>query len=250
MQNGLTANQAKHTKKSRRLFLDKPFCPAQGQKNEMGSAASLTVYYLLGARSLTMQKFILILCNLVGLCFAVQTFAGDINQLATNQMSSSVAITNAMRLPSDAELQAGARFSVSQYAISTEKKKSLSVTTNDVVLIKRPSGAVTVIQFTSFDPFATSSVPLSASYRWRYRSALSQVIQSGKGRVCESYDRKPSADGKSFDVTPKADHDTTVRAGDIWIEWSYHTESSSWLYYYPSRATIQILNSDAFDRAL
>ena len=193
-----------------------------------------------------MQKFILLLYSLIGLCFAVQTFAEGTIHVVTNRVSSSVAGTNYVRLPSDAEFQASERFSVSKNANFNEKHKSLSVTTNDVVLIKRPSGEVAVIQFTGFDPFTTNSVPLSASYRWRYRSATSQVIQSGKGRVCESYNRKPRADGKGFDVTPKADNNTTVRAGDIWIEWSY----SGWLYYYPSRATIQILISDAFDKAL
>jgi len=30
MQNGLTPNQVKHTKNPGGLFLDKPYCPAQG----------------------------------------------------------------------------------------------------------------------------------------------------------------------------------------------------------------------------
>jgi hypothetical protein len=151
-----------------------------------------------------------------------------------------------VRLPSDAEFQSWERFSVSRYANFDEKQKSLSVTTNDVVLIKRPSGAVAVIQFTSFGPFTTNSAPLSASYRWRFRSAPSQAIQSGTGEVRESYDRKPSANGKGYDVTPRADHNTTVKAGDIWIDWSYGTESSGYIYYFASRAKIQVLGSDAF----
>jgi hypothetical protein len=194
-----------------------------------------------------MQKFIRILCSLVGLCFAVRTFAEVTNHVATNPVSSSIASTNNVRLPSDAEFQSWERFSVSRYANFNEKQKSLSVTTNDVVLIKRPSGAVAVIQFTSFGPFTTNSAPLSALYRWRFRSAPSQAIQGGTGEVRESYDRKPSADGKGYDVTPRADHDTTVKAGDIWIDWSYGTESSGYIYYFASRAKIQVLGSDAFD---
>jgi hypothetical protein len=141
-------------------------------------------------------------------------------------------------------------FDVSHQPANTEdRKKLVKVTTNDVVLIKAQSGAVAVVQFTKFDPYTDSSRP-SASYRWRYRPATSQVIQSGKGQVRESYNRKPTADGKDVEVTPKADHDPTLRAGDIWIEWSSNNELSGWLYYYPTRATIQILSSDAFDRAL
>jgi len=163
--------------------------------------------------------------------------------------SSSFTSTNALRLPSDAAAQALIRFDVSQYPTSGEKSIHLSVTTNDVVLIKRPSGAVAVVQFTGFGSL-TDSGPLTASYRWRYRSASSQPVQSGTGQVRESYDQKPNADGKSFEVTPKADHDPTVRAGDIWIEWSYGTESSGYLYCYATRATIQVLSSDSFDKDL
>jgi len=188
-----------------------------------------------------MQKMILFVCYLAGLCFTVRTLAEG-----TNLVLSSVADTNAVRLPSDAEFQSWERFSVSRYANFDEKQKSLSVTTNDVVMIKRPSGAVAVIRFTSFGSFTINSAPLSASYRWRFRSAPSQAIQSGTGEVRESYDRKPNANGKGYDVTPRADHNTTVKAGDIWIDWSYGTESSGYIYYFDSRAKIKVLGSDAF----
>jgi len=56
-----------------------------------------------------MQKFLLILFSLAGLCFANQTFAEDTNQVVTNQMTGSVASTNAVPRPPDAELQAAAR---------------------------------------------------------------------------------------------------------------------------------------------
>ena len=56
-----------------------------------------------------MQKLFLIFLSLVGLCFAIQTFAEDTNQVVTNQTPSSVASTNAVARPSDAELQAAAR---------------------------------------------------------------------------------------------------------------------------------------------
>jgi hypothetical protein len=131
---------------------------------------------------------------------------------------------------------------VSDAPTSAEKRKSLSVTTNDVVLIKAASGAVAVVQFTSFGPD-------TGSYRWRYRSAKAQATTTGRGQTRESYNHKPKADG-GYDVTPKADHDTTVRAGDLSLEWSYGSTTNGWLYYHPSRATIQVLNTDAFDRDL
>ncbi|HEV2695428.1 MAG TPA: hypothetical protein VG347_21210 [Verrucomicrobiae bacterium] len=144
-----------------------------------------------------------------------------------------------------------AGYDVSRHSnIFDEKSKHLTVTTNDVVLIRAESGAVAVFRFTSFAAFTTNSGPHTASYRWRCRPTPSQSIQSGTGQVREDYDQKPSADGKGYDVTPRADHDPTVRAGGIEIEWSCGTESSGYLYYYPSRAKIQILSLDAFDRDL
>jgi len=133
--------------------------------------------------------------------------------------------------------------------IFDEKRKQLTITTNDVVLIKAQNGAVAVVRFTSFGAF-TNSGPLTASYLWRCRPALSQAETKGTGKVRESYDRKPRADGKGNDVIPRADHDTLVRAGDVQIEWSYGSESCGYLYYYASRANIQVLSSDAFQKDL
>jgi hypothetical protein len=142
-------------------------------------------------------------------------------------------------------------FDVSHHSmIFDEKSKHLTVTTNDVVLIRVESGAVAVFQFTSFGTFTTNSGALTASYRWRCRLAPSQSVQSGTGQVREDYDQTLNADGKSYEVKPRADHNPVVRAGGIEIDWSYGTESSGYLYYYPSRAKIQILSSDAFDSDL
>jgi hypothetical protein len=128
------------------------------------------------------------------------------------------------------------------FGVGTFRKQkhfiSLSLATNDVVLIKNAAGAVAVIQFTSFGPY-------TASYRWRCRPANSKTIISGKGQVRESYDRK---DGGS--VTPKADHDPIVRAGEFTLEWSYGNAAKGWLYYYPDRHSVEVLTSSAFDREL
>lgn len=125
---------------------------------------------------------------------------------------------------------------------TTSQRKSLSVTTNDVVVVKSASGGVAVVQFTEFGPDR-------ASYRWRYRSAKSQLITNGEGRVRESYDRKPKPDG-GYVVTPKTDHENTVRAGEIRMEWSYGSVTNGWLYYHPNRATMKVLGSSAFDGEL
>ena len=147
-----------------------------------------------------------------------------------------------------------ADFNISRYTIGDrftpgDQTHHVTVTNNDVVYIQTSSGAAAVVQFTSIGTFSERG-PLTATYRWRYRSAASQTIISGKGQVRESYNYKPSADGKGYGVTPKADHDPMVRAGEIQIQWSYGSESYGYLYYYPGRAKIQILRLDAFDRDL
>lgn len=119
-------------------------------------------------------------------------------------------------------------------------QKSLSLSTNDVVVIETASGASAVIQFTSFSPE-------SAAYRWRYRAAKLQPTTSGTGQVRESYDRNPDADGRSI-LAPRADHDTTIRAGEIRAEWSGGSTTNGWLYYHPSRAKIRVFGSGSFEK--
>jgi membrane-associated protease RseP (regulator of RpoE activity) len=127
-------------------------------------------------------------------------------------------------------------------AAETENRKSLSVTTNDVLFIQMPSGAAAVVQFTSFGPD-------TASYRWRYRAAKSEPIQSGVGSVRESYDRKSKGDA-GYEVMPKAGHNTTIRAGGIILEWSYGSTSMGWVYHDGIGAAIQVFGVDAFDMDL
>ena len=131
---------------------------------------------------------------------------------------------------------------ISSDPASNEKQTPLSLTTNDVLFIQTPSGGTAVVQFTSFGAN-------KADYRWRYRAAKSQPIQSGEGQVVESYDRKRRADG-NIEVVRKDDHDTTLRAGEIWIEWSQGRPGKGWLYYRPGRAKVQILKPDAFEKEL
>lgn len=125
---------------------------------------------------------------------------------------------------------------------STQERKTLSLTTNDFVRIQTASGATAVVQFTSFGPN-------TAFYRWRYRAPQSQTIQTGVGRVVESYDRKLKPNGK-HEVIPKADHETTVRAGPLKVEWSYGSTTNGWLYNLPSRAKVEVLRSDVFRSSL
>ena len=56
-----------------------------------------------------MQKLMLIVLGLAGLFLVAPVLATDSNQIATNQVPSGIANTNAIQRPSDAELQAAAQ---------------------------------------------------------------------------------------------------------------------------------------------
>ncbi len=127
-------------------------------------------------------------------------------------------------------------------ASNTKAQRSILVTTNDVIHVLTRSNAIAVIQFTSFGPD-------SASYRWRFRPAGSQIVESGTGQVRESYDSKTKV-ANIYLLTPKSDNLTTVRAGDIKLKWSYASTKKGWLYYHPDRGSVQILSSDAFNKDL
>jgi hypothetical protein len=86
-------------------------------------------------------------------------------------------------------------------------------------------------------------------YRWRYRAPQSKTVQIGIGRVVESYDSKAKADG-TYEVVPNANHDTTVRAGDLMLEWSYSSDTNGFLYFDPREATIQVLAGKRFNQKL
>jgi hypothetical protein len=125
---------------------------------------------------------------------------------------------------------------------SAPNKKTVSATTNDVLLIQTPSGAAAVVQFTAFDSDG-------AAYRWRFRAAQSPTVQKGTGRVAESYASTPQPGGRRL-VTPKPAHDPIVRAGDIKIEWSFGSDTNGYVYFQINRARIQVLSSSAFERDL
>jgi len=128
---------------------------------------------------------------------------------------------------------------ISDHPGRARDRKSLAVTTSDVVLIQTPLHGTAVVQFTSFSI-------TTASYRWRYRPSPSQNVMSGTGQVVESYDRQLMPDG-GYRVSPRTDHDTIVKAGDINFEWSAGDTSYGWLYYNPDRARVTVLPPAAFD---
>jgi membrane-associated protease RseP (regulator of RpoE activity) len=121
-----------------------------------------------------------------------------------------------------------------------QEHKSLSVTTNKAVRVSRTNGAIAIIQFTRFGV-------TNANYRWRFRSAPGGTVSAGTGVVFEDYDRRIDAYGGIQLTHRGSPDDLKVKAGDIWLDWSYNSPEKGWLYYYPAQEKVEVLNSSAFD---
>jgi membrane-associated protease RseP (regulator of RpoE activity) len=121
-----------------------------------------------------------------------------------------------------------------------QKRKSLSVTTNQLVRVLGTNGAITIIQFTQFGT-------TNANYRWRSRPAQGDTLKTGTGVVFENYDRRVDAYGMGQRIHLGSPDDLYVKAGDVRLEWSLNNLTSGWIYYYPLREKVEVLDSSTFD---
>lgn len=121
-----------------------------------------------------------------------------------------------------------------------QKRKSLSVTTNQLVRVLGTNGAITVIQFTQFGT-------TNANYRWRSRPAQGGIVKTGTGVVFENYERHVDAYGMVEQIHLGSPDDLYVKAGDVRLEWSLNNLTSGWLYYYPLREKVEVLDSTFFE---
>jgi hypothetical protein len=75
-------------------------------------------------------------------------------------------------------------------------------------------------------------------------------VNNGEGVVFETYDRQIDAYGVYQLTNRGRADDMYVKAGDIRLEWSRGGLTYGWLYYYPSREKVEVLDSSAFDSDL
>ena len=121
--------------------------------------------------------------------------------------------------------------------------RSISVTSDDAVLVELESGPAAMVQFTKF-------ARTEATYRWSFRNAPLATPQSGVGRVFENY-YNVELPGRDTVLVPKDNGESLkVKAGEIWLEWSYHNKDSAWLYYCEGLAKLKVLPASAFDSKL
>jgi hypothetical protein len=123
------------------------------------------------------------------------------------------------------------------------KPKSLLVNSNQVVRVVDANGAIAIIQFTQFGT-------TNANYRWRCRSDSGGFVNTGEGVVFENYERKKNAYGVDQLIQCGSSSDLYVKAGDVQLEWSKGGGTCGWLYYYPAKEKVEILDSSAFDSDL
>ena len=125
---------------------------------------------------------------------------------------------------------------------------SVQFSAADTVLIERENGPSAVVLFTA----VTRN---EFKYRWKYRGSPGGSVVTGSGRLRERYRHVawrwawawPPWTGLSEEVAPLPDNVTTVRAGEINVEWSARAHGEGYLYYDPADLTIRLLPAEAFE---
>ena len=135
--------------------------------------------------------------------------------------------------------------------VSVAGPQSLRVTTNDVLLIHTTEEAAALLQFTRFyrgEPEKDGRWG-AADYRWRGRTGRFGKIDAGKSDVREDYKLVTQPDGKQM-VTPRLGHHVKIKAGRIELSWSESDTTSGWINYDTNKASIKVLQADAFNGEL
>lgn len=128
-----------------------------------------------------------------------------------------------------------------------EQRSTTPLGKTNVVKITIPSGETALVELEVVGTYSTSHMN-TAKYRWKYRGLPSQPVLTGEGVLTEAYESTTVKKEDGSTVTSnkfKEGNDMTIRAGGITIEWSL----GNVLHHFPSRSTLTVLPSNAFDRA-
>lgn len=126
--------------------------------------------------------------------------------------------------------------------------RTIQFTANDTVLIELDTGQSAVV---TFSPVTNDAF----TYRWKYRASSKSRITTGGGRLQERYRHVawrwdwtwPPWDCLYEEVAPLPDNVTTVRAGEINVEWFARALGEGYLYYDPDHVTIRLFPIEAFE---
>jgi hypothetical protein len=130
----------------------------------------------------------------------------------------------------------------------TDSTKTIQFSVNDAVLIEVDTGQTAIISFAAVTRH-------ESTYRWKYRRAPGSPATTGQGHLRERYRHVawhwtwtwPPWQGLSEEVAPLPDNETTVRAGEINVEWSTRAYGEGYLYFDPDHISIRLLPAQKFD---
>jgi hypothetical protein len=125
-------------------------------------------------------------------------------------------------------------------------RKSLVVTTNDIIVAKTPSGEAATIQFLNFSPSSGSDDERIATATYRIRFAQ-QDADITTNTLKESYSVQRV--GKiTFDqwLAARPDHFTDIKIGNTKLQWSYKSSKGGHLYFKTNLVSVTLTNGAAF----
>jgi hypothetical protein len=125
-------------------------------------------------------------------------------------------------------------------------RKSLVVTTDDIIVAKTPSGEAATIQFLNFSPSSdgVDEHIATATYRIRFAHQSGDITTN---TLKESYSVQRL--GKvTYDqlLTARADHFTDIQIGKTKLEWSYKSRNGGHLAFDTNLVSVTITNGGSF----
>lgn len=118
-------------------------------------------------------------------------------------------------------------------------KDYISLNSSQAISVETRTGDVAKIRLYGF-------VRNTAQYQWKYRARETSEIKSGHGSVIEDYERKV---GDTYYPSSSDMDKLTIKAGEIWLEWSSAVQSG-WIYFCPEIARVRIISLDEFRQPL
>ncbi|MEI6150431.1 MAG: hypothetical protein WCS01_15135 [bacterium] len=114
-------------------------------------------------------------------------------------------------------------------------RAAVKIEDGQMAKVTHPAG-VAVVDFTSFRPDG-------ATYRWRFLSNSNNLESSGNGEVKDTSKKLL----RFLSYQSHSDTNCYVRAGGLWMAWSYGSTHSAWLYYTKGRTEVVVLPNSGFE---
>jgi hypothetical protein len=130
---------------------------------------------------------------------------------------------------------------ISKCGAGQGETQAIGVPNDKGVLVELRSGAPVLIELNTVRNG-------EATYRWRLLAANQIHSPSGHGRVFEDYERTPLPYGNDLVVRKNGENDLRIFAGPVVMDWSAKDKWSSWLYFCPKLAKVQLVDLTQYQR--